>query len=146
MIVIEINYGAAMIGVQPFPPSGAASFADVAEADRAVGRVILENHSAIESWLADPMVGHKILLEHYGATVTGRYVGRGSTTVTDVTGVRVVLVKSDCGPGGLGYFIQTSYPHPSTLPVQASIVTATTMMTASATFSGPVSPNPEGKA
>lgn len=132
-----------MTGVQPFPPSGAASFADVTAADRAVGRVIAENHSVVELWLANGTAGHKLQLDHSGATVTGRYVGRGATAVSEVTGVRVVLVKSDRGPGGLGYFIQTSYPHPSTLPVHVQSVTATWTFTASATFEGPISPRPE---
>lgn len=95
------------------PPDAVSTYPNLAVADRTVGRAIADNEEAIQSWLGDPNGSERFELLYRSESVTGRHVGGGSTTVSDVYGAYVLLLRSERGQGAeLGYYIVTSYPVP----------------------------------
>ncbi|MBA3338958.1 MAG: hypothetical protein H0T54_04285 [Geodermatophilaceae bacterium] len=95
------------------PPQAASSYPNLAVADQVVGATIARNATQIRQWLDDPNGEAVLPLTYTGTTATGRYIEQGSTTVKDVTGATVRLLRSQSGPGaGLGYFILSSFPSP----------------------------------
>lgn len=87
--------------------SGASSFSSRAVAESSVAGLLDANASGISSWLAGS--GGKLVLNGTGG-ITGRYVAQGSTSISNVTGVRAVLVRD--ANMSIGYRIQTAFPTP----------------------------------
>lgn len=84
------------------PKDGVSTYPTVARAERATADAINTPRSqqAIDDWLKDPSNGGPLeLKEHMGYT-TGRHVPAGGTSASDVTGVRVVLIKDPSMPSG----------------------------------------------
>ncbi|MFT4262692.1 MAG: RHS repeat-associated core domain-containing protein [Nocardioides sp.] len=87
--------------------TGASSFSSRAVAESSVAGLLDANASGISSWLAGS--GGKLVLNG-SVGITGRYVAQGSTAVSNVSGVRAVLVRD--ANMSIGYRIQTAFPTP----------------------------------
>ena len=89
--------------------AGASTFTSRAVAESAVVDVVETNASKIQSWIAGSRSG--LSLGGTAPDAIGRYVATGSTNITDVSAVRVVLYRDPSL--GVGYRIQTAYPMPA---------------------------------
>lgn len=88
--------------------TGASSFASRAVAESSIAGLIDANAAGVSSWLAGS--GGKLVLNGGTGGVTGRYVAQGSQSISNVTGVRAVLVRDPSST--VGYRIQTAFPTP----------------------------------
>ncbi|MFV0317962.1 MAG: RNase A-like domain-containing protein [Microthrixaceae bacterium] len=88
--------------------AGASTWSSRATAEASIAEVLSANSSGVQSWLAGS--GNKLVLNGGGSSTVGRYVAQGSSSVQNVAGVRVVLVRDPSL--GIGYRIQTAFPTP----------------------------------
>ena len=89
--------------------SGDSTFATREIAEAAIADVISANSSLIRAWLSG--TGRKLPISGRSMSgPVGRHVAQGSTTITDVAGIRAVLVRDPNMP--TGYRIQTAFPEP----------------------------------
>lgn len=88
--------------------TGSSSWSNRAIAEASIADVLSANSSGVQSWLAGS--GNKLVLNGGGSSTVGRYVAQGSSSVQNVSGVRVVLVRDPSL--GMGYRIQTAFPTP----------------------------------
>ena len=95
------------------PPGGVSTWSDRGVAESTIAATLSANESRIRDWLTDPS-RFKLELDYAGPynVVTGRHVPSNSTTVSEVTGARVVLFRDANSATGLGYFIRTAFPQP----------------------------------
>lgn len=86
--------------------SAASSYTDRASAEHAVGMVLQEQHSRVESWL-DRSGGHpNLVMDYRGDHAIGRTLHRGDVASQPCSNALVVL-RWD---GGRKYHVLTSYP------------------------------------
>jgi len=87
--------------------SAASTFNTRAVAESSVAGLLNANAAGVGSWLAGS--GSRLVLNGSHG-VTGRSVAQGSSSISNVTGVRAVLVRD---PNlSVGYRVQTAFPTP----------------------------------
>lgn len=96
------------------PPDGVSGWTNREVAESTIAATLAANDTEIRRWLADPNI-FKLELDYDSPfnAVTGRHVPSNSTTVSEVTGARVVLFRDVNSATGLGYYIRTSFPQPA---------------------------------
>lgn len=93
-----------------FVPKKVSSFTDLATAERAISATFRANASAIKAWSRSAKPGSKTEFEHAFGSVVGRGVERGKTTVSNLSGVRIVLKMETYN--GKPFYILTAHPIP----------------------------------
>jgi hypothetical protein len=88
--------------------STVSSFSNLRVAEIAISKALRANAHRISTWARTASPGAKLELEYSVRTVIGQGVQRGSSSVTSLSGVRIVLRHQTFN--GMPYYILTAFP------------------------------------